>query len=468
MKTLTQQQSIQNFSLEQLSQFRGKLILKQHPEYDEVRKLWNGIFDKKPKLIAQCLNTNDVVQVINFARQNNLLLAIRGGGHNVAGTGSCDEGVVLDLSLMNKVRVSEQEKMVIAQGGCLISDLDRATQQYGLAVPTGIVSHTGIGGLTLGGGFGWTSRKFGLTIDNLVSVELVTADGKIVRASQMENADLFWAIRGGGGNFGVVTEFKFECANVGTDIYSGVIVKPFEDLKQYLKFHRDYVRKMPDEMTIWLVIRQAPPVPFISENMHGRMVVLIPFVYLDNPLDGDKLIQPIRDFGKTIGDGSGIHSYVNWQSAFDGLNSHGARNYWKSHYLKDIDDHCIDQIANYGSSLPSADTEIFIGHLEGAPSRKDPMGTAYSHRYNPFVLNIHTRWQNLSEDQHCLNWVHSFHKDTLAHSQGVYVNFLSNEGRHRVKDAYLPETWNRLLIAKRKWDPENLFRVNQNIISKKN
>jgi len=444
-------------------QLQGELIQPGDSAYDDARKLWNGMFDKRPALIARCATTEDVVHAVNFARQNELRLAIKGGGHNSAGTGSCEGGLLIELSRMNKVEVDEVAKTAKAQGGCLLSELDEATQKAGLAVPSGIISHTGIGGLALGGGYGWISRKYGLTVDNMLSVEMVTAAGQVVRASADENPELFWAVRGGGGNFGVVTEFEFQCAEIGAEFYSGIIVKPFEDLTAYLQFHREYVRKMPDEMTIWMVIRHAPPVPFIPEEMHGKMVVLVPFVWLGDPAEGEALMQPVRDFGKTIGDGSGMHAYLDWQSAFDGLVPHGARNYWKSHHLNELSDDCIDVITKYAAILPTEEVEIFIPHLEGAPSRVSMDAMAFSHRKNPFLLNLHTRWQKEADDERCLQWVNDFHRETQPFSEGVYVNFVTENDKKRVRDAYTKEAWEKLVRIKQRWDPENLFRVNQNI-----
>jgi len=441
----------------------GEVLIPGDPGYDDSRKIWNAMFDRKPAIIVRCSNVNDVIKSVNFGRENDLLIAVKGGGHNSAGTSVCDDGIMIDLSLMQEVKVNANNNTVKVQGGCLLGKVDEVTQKHGLAVSAGIVSHTGAGGLTLGGGFGWISRKYGLTVDNLVSAEIVTADGKIVTASIDENPDLFWALLGGGGNFGIVTTFEFKAANIGTEVLSGPIVKKFEDIKEYIQFHRDFVRTMPDEMTIWMVVRHAPPLPFIPEEFHGKLVVLIPFVWLGDPEEGNKLIQPIRDFKETVGDGSGLNPWTGWQSAFDGLFNHGARNYWKSHHLKGLTDECIETIKEYAETMPSEECEVFIPHMEGAPSRVAPNATAFPHRNTPFVLNIHTRWQNASDDEKCISWARGFHKSTQAYSQGVYVNFLSEEGSDRVKDAYTKEVWEKLVEVKRKWDPQNLFRMNQNI-----
>ena len=442
---------------------KGQVLTPESDNYDESRAIWNGMFDKKPALISRCETDQDVIASVNFARENNLLVAVKGGGHNSAGTASCDDGIMIDLSLMQNVEVDKLKGTAKAQGGCLLGEVDKATQEHGLAVSAGIISHTGVGGLTLGGGLGWISRKHGLSVDNLISADVVTADGRLVKASKDENTDLFWAIRGGGGNFGVVTNFEFQCADIGTEVYSGPIVKKIEDAKDYFKFHREFVKTLPDEMSVWTVMRHAPPLPFIPEEYHGKLVLLIPFVWLGDAEEGERIMQPVRDFCETIGDGSAMHPWVAWQAAFDGLVMHGARNYWKSHQIKELSDGFIDEITKFAISMPSDECEVFIPHMEGAPSRVPADATAYSHRKAPFILNIHTRWQSPSDDEKCLKWARDFHDATRAYSDGVYVNFVSDTDDRRIREAYRPEVWDRLVKAKSKWDPGNLFRMNMNI-----
>jgi FAD/FMN-containing dehydrogenase len=431
--------------------------------YEDARKIWNGIFDKKPAIIARCVGTSDVINAVNFARNNNLLISVKGGGHNSAGTAACDDGLMIDLSLMRRVTVDKQNKTARVDGGALLGDVDSETQLHGLAVSAGIVSHTGVGGLTIGGGFGWLSRKHGLSVDNLISAEVVTAEGKLITASADENPELFWGIRGGGGNFGIVTSFEFKCAEIGTEVYSGLIVKKFEDAKKYMQFHRDYVRTLPNEATVWMVVRHAPPLPFLPDDVHGKMIVAIPFVWLGQPEKGQELINPIREFSASLGEAIGMNPWVGWQATFDGLVAHGARNYWKSHHLQSLSDDCIDNIIEFSSNLPTQECEVFIPHMEGAPSQMPENQTAFAHRKTPFLLNIHTRWQNASDDDRCIGWAKDFHSATSKFARGVYVNFLSQEGEDRVKDAYTPEVWNRLIDVKNKYDPHNLFRMNQNI-----
>ena len=445
------------------SDFRGNVLLPETHGYEQARKIWNGMFDKMPAVIARCIGTSDVIKAVKFARDNDLEISVKGGGHNSAGTAVCDGGLMVDLSLMRRVTVNPDKKTARVDGGCLLGDVDAETQLYGLAVSAGIVSHTGVGGLALGGGFGWISRKYGLSVDNFLSAEVVTASGQLVTASEHENSDLFWGIRGGGGNFGIVTSFEFKCADIGQEVYSGLIVKDFSDAKSYMQFHRDYVRTLPDDMTVWLVVRHAPPLPFLPSDVHGKMVVIVPFVWLGEPEEGEKLIKPIRDTTTTLGEGFGNHPWVVWQSGFDGLVSHGARNYWKSHHLKNLSDDCLDQVIKFAGELPSEECEVFIPHMEGVPSRTNGNGTAFAHRSTPFVLNIHTRWQKPADDERCLKWAREFHAGTQEFASGVYVNFLSQEGEDRIKEAYTEEVWDQLVAVKNKWDPENRFHMNQNI-----
>ena len=292
---------------------------------------------------------------------------------------------------------------------------------------------------------------------------MVTADGKLLTARADENPDLFWGIRGGGGNFGIVTSFEFKCVEIGPKVYSGLIIKKFEDTKTYMQFHRDYVRSLPDEMTAWMVVRHAPPLPFLPTTVHGKMVLVVPFVWLGEEAEGARLVAPIREATASHGETIGMNPWVAWQSGFDGLVEHGARNYWKSHHLKELSDDCIDRVIEFAGSMPSDEIEVFIPHMEGAPSRVSEDETAYAHRYTPFVLNIHTRWRDISDDKKCLAWARDFHSAAEPFAQGVYVNFLSDEGEERVRAAYTPEVWDRLVRVKKKYDPKNLFQMNQNI-----
>jgi FAD/FMN-containing dehydrogenase len=443
---------------------QGDVIQPVDDGYDAARAVWNGAVDKRPAVIVRPSGADGVAAAIAFARENGLVVAVRGGGHNSAGTGVCDDGIVIDLAGMRRVEVNPVAGLVRVQGGALLSDVDAATAAHGLAVPAGIISHTGVGGLTLGGGFGWISRRHGLSIDNLLSAEVITADGRRVVASDAEYPDLFWGLRGGGGNFGVVTEFTFQAASIGTHVYSGLVVKRFADARRYIEFHRDFVRTLPDEATVWMVIRKAPPLPFLPQDVHGQLVVIVPFVYLGDPAEGERLLSPLRTMTPSAGEAIGVNGWTGWQSGFDPLVAHGARNYWKSHHLVGLPDGFVDCALTFAESMPTDQCEIFIPHMEGAPSRVAEDATAFTHRRPPFVFNIHTRWQDKSDDERCLAWVRAFHAETAPFAKGVYVNFISaGEGESRVQEAYSPSVWQRLVQVKTSWDPENIFRVNQNV-----
>lgn len=443
--------------------FRGEVLAAGDAGYDDARAIWNGMFDRRPAVIARCVGAHDVIQAVGFARENDLAISVKGGGHGVAGFASSEGGMMVDLSLMRGVTVDPARKTARVEGGALLGDADAGTQLHGLAVSAGVVSHTGVAGLTLGGGFGWISRKHGFTIDNLLSAQVVTADGRLVTASEKENPDLFWGIRGGGGNFGIVTSFEFKGAEIGTQVYSGMIVKKFEDAKRYIQFHREYVRNLPDEATVWMVIRHAPPLPFLPEEIHGKMVVVVPFVILDDPAKGEEMIRPIREFSEAHGEMIGMHPWSAWQQSFDPLVDHGARNYWKSHHLMDLSDGCTDAILEWAGKMPSPECEVFIPHMEGAPSRVPEEATAFAHRKTPFVMNIHTRWRDAADDGKCMEWARGIHGATTEYAKGVYVNFIADLGEEQAKVAYTPAVWERLVQTKRKWDPGNLFRMNQNI-----
>ena len=306
--------------------FAGEIILPGDSAYESARSIWNAMIDKRPAVIARCAITSDVVRGVNFARDNRLVLAVRGGGHNIAGSALCDAGIVIDLSRMKAAHVAPDTRRVTIEAGATLADLDAATQAHGLATPVGINSTTGIAGLTLGGGFGWLSRKYGLTVDNLESAEVVTAAGEVIRASATEHPDLFWALRGGGGNFGIVTRFEYRLHPVGPDLLSGLVVYPFADAKSILRQYRDFSIKAPDELTVWVVMRQAPPLPFLPADVHGKEVVVLAFLYAGDPARGEAIVDPIRRFGTPVGAHVGVQPFIAWQQAFDPLLTPGARN----------------------------------------------------------------------------------------------------------------------------------------------
>ncbi len=445
------------------SHFKGEIILPNDVAYDDARKIWNAMIDKRPSLIARCATTSDVVRGVDFARDNGILLAIRGGGHNIAGNAICDGGIVIDLSRMKASNVNSDTRRVTIEGGATLNDLDAATLAHGLATPLGINSTTGVAGLTLGGGFGWLSRKYGMTVDNLESAEVVTSAGEIVHASLTEHDDLFWALRGGGGNFGAVTRFEFRLHPVGPDVLSGLIVYPLSQAKSVLEQYRDFIAKAPNELSVWGVLRQAPPLPFLPPEIHGKGMVALAICYAGDPKQGELLIEPLRNFGTPAGEHVGVQPYVAWQQAFDPLLTPGARNYWKSHNLSSLADGLFDLVIEYVEKLPSPQCEIFFGAIGGATERPAPNFTAYAHRDAKFIMNVHSRWEDPADDKRCIDWARSFLNASAPFaSSGVYVNFLTADESSRVRFAY-GLNYDRLTQIKHKYDPDNLFRVNQNI-----
>jgi len=456
--------AISNAAIDKLkSGFEGDVLLPGNEAYESARKIWNAMVDKRPAVIARCATTADVVRGVRFAKENGLLLAIRGGGHNIAGLALCDGGIVVDLSRMKAATVDAVARRGTIEAGATLADFDAATQAHGLATPVGINSTTGLAGLTLGGGFGWLSRRYGMTIDNLLSAEVVTADGSVVRASATEQPDLFWALRGGGGNFGVVTRFEFRLHPVGPNLLSGLIVYSMSEAKSVLRQYRDFIAKAPEALNVWTVMRKAPPLPFLPASVHGTDILALALIHSGDPKEGEALIAPLRKFGKPLGEHVGVQPYVNWQKAFDPLLEPGARNYWKSHNLTKIEDGLVDAVIDAIRKLPSPQCEIFFGAVGGATARPAPDSTAYPSRDAQFVMNVHGRWESAADDQRCIGWARDFFKASAPFAgSGAYVNFLTADETDRVRSAYGPN-FTRLAQVKRKYDPSNFFRVNQNI-----
>ena len=443
--------------------FKGEILLPGDGAYDSARQIWNAMIDKRPAIIARCVTTSDVVRAVNFARDNRLLLAVRGGGHHIAGNALCNDGLVIDLSKMKAALVDPAARRVTVEGGATLADLDAATQTHGLATQVGINSTTGIAGLTLGGGFGWLSRKYGMTVDNLESAEVVTATGEVVRASATEHPDLFWALRGGGGNFGVVTRFEFRLHPVGPNVLSGLIVYPFSEAKRVLQQYRDFLVTAPDELAVWTVLRKAPPLPFLPREVYGTKIIALALIYAGDPKEGEPFIEPLRRFGTLLGEHVGLQPYVAWQQTFDPLLTAGARNYWKSHNLSMLEDGLFDAIIDYAGKFPSPQCEIFIAAIGGATARPAPDSAAYAHRDATFVMNVHSRWENQEDDKRCIGWARDFFDASTPFANGgAYVNFLTADEGDRVRAAYGP-SYEHLARVKRRYDPENLFRMNQNI-----
>lgn len=445
------------------SKVRGELLAPSDPGFDAARRIWNAMIDRKPGLIVRCAGVADVMRSVALARDHGLLVSVRGAGHGIAGNAVCDGGLMIDLSAMKSVRVNPETRRAYVEPGATLADFDHEAQAFGLATPLGINSTTGVAGLTLGGGFGWLTRKYGMTVDNLVSAEVITAEGKRVQASAQENPDLFWAVRGGGGNFGVVTLFEFALHPVGPELLSGLIVYPFAQAGDMLSKYREFADRIPEELNVWAVLRQAPPLPFLPENVHGKVVALFPFIYIGDIEAGRRAIEPLRAFGQPVGEHFGPQPFAAWQKVFDPLLTPGARNYWKSHNLSDLRDGAIDSVIEYAGRLPGPQCEIFIALVSGQANRVSKEAAAYAHRDAKFVLNVHTRWDKPEDDKACISWAREFFEATAPYATGgVYVNFLTQDESDRTRAAYGPN-YDRLVQLKRKYDPTNLFRLNQNI-----
>jgi FAD/FMN-containing dehydrogenase len=444
-------------------EFEGQVILPGDVDYDGARRIWNAMVDKHPAVIARCATTSDVVRAVNFARAGGLVIAVRGGGHNIAGTAVCEDGLVIDLSQMKAAHVDPQARRVTIEAGATLADLDASSQVHGLAAPVGINSTTGVAGLTLGGGFGWLSRKHGMTVDNLESAEVVTASGQVVRASATEHPDLFWALRGGGGNFGVVTRFEFRLHPVGPDVLAGLIVYPLSEANSVLRQYREFAARAPESLSVWAVMRPAPPLPFLPESAHGKGILALALMYAGDPEQGEPLIEPLRRFGVPLGEHVGVQPFAAWQQVFDPLLTPGARNYWKSHNFTRLEDGLFDSVLGFAETMPSPECEIFLAAIGGATTRPAPDSAAYSQRDTRFVMNVHARWANPADDARCIAWARDFFIATAPFATGgVYVNFLTADEADRVRAAYGPN-YLRLAHVKRKYDPVNLFRMNQNI-----
>ncbi len=442
---------------------RGQLLQPSDAGYDEARTIWNAMIDRRPAVIVRCAGTADVLASVAFARNHGLPLAVRGGGHNIAGSALCDDGLVVDLSAMKSVRIDPDRRRAYVEGGATLRDFDHEAQAFGLATPLGINSTTGVAGLTLGGGFGWLSRTRGLAVDNLLSADIVVADGRRLHVSATEFPDLFWAIRGGGGNFGVVTVFEFQLHPVGPDVTAGLIVFPLQQAAGVMRQYRDFVDGMGDDLTVWAVLRKAPPLPFLPPAAHGSdMLALALFSPLQPDAVQDALAR-LRGFGQPLGEHVGAMPYRAWQQAFDPLLAPGARNYWKSHNFTTLSDQAIDTVVAYAAKLPSPQCEIFLGLLGGKAGAPAPDATAYPHRSALYAMNVHTRWDHPADDNTCIGWAREFFAAAAPYaSGGVYVNFLTQDEGERIADAY-GGNYARLAQIKAQYDPDNLFRSNQNI-----
>jgi FAD/FMN-containing dehydrogenase len=442
----------------------GSLIRRGDPGYEEARAVWNAMIDKKPALIARCTGAADVKRSLDFARRHGLLFSVRGAGHNIAGSALVDGGLTIDLSQMRNVELDLDAGTARVEPGATLGDVDAATLPHGQAIPVGINSTTGIAGLTLGGGFGWLSRKYGLTIDSLLSADVLTADGREIRASEDENADLFWGLKGGGGNFGIVTSFEFKLNPAGPELLCGLIVHPHSAAGDVLRFYREFTAGAPDDLTLWAVLRAAPPLPFLPEEVHGTDVLVLAFVYAGDPAEGERVIEPVTAFGQPHAIHMGPMPFVDFEQAFDPLLTPGARNYWKSHNFASLQDGLIDLLVDSAAGLPSPQSEIFLAQVGGAAARIPADSSAYPHRDAAFVMNVHTRWEGAENDERCVSWARNFFDASGAFATGgVYLNFVSEaEDAARVSAAY-GANYEKLRQLKAKYDPDNVFRTNLNV-----
>jgi FAD/FMN-containing dehydrogenase len=403
------------------TKLRGELVMPQHAHYDEVRAIWNGMFDKRPTLIGRCTGAADVIEAVDFARKNELLVAVRGGGHNVAGTSVCDDGLVIDLSPMRAVHIDLKRRTARVQGGATLGDLDHETQAFGLATPGGVVSTTGVAGLTLGGGIGWLSRKYGLAADNLLSVDVVTAAGRLVTASARENPDLFWGVRGGGGNFGIVTSFEFQLHQIGREVLFGPTVYRISDAADVLRHYREFARKAPRECCVWADLLTAPPLPFLPERYHGTKVLSLMQCYVGDIRAGEEVLASLRGYGEPIGDAVAPTLYTVAQSILDPMYVKGARNYWKVHNFADLPDPAIEALVEMAATVPTPQSDLLIAQVGGAISDTAPDATAYPHRDTAFVVTPGARWDDANDDPRCLTWLRAGSEALSKHASGGHM-----------------------------------------------
>jgi FAD/FMN-containing dehydrogenase len=451
----------------QVPGFRGNVVTPDHDAYDGARAVWNGTVDRRPRLVARCGGTADVAAAVRFARHRNLEVAVRGGGHNVAGTAVCDDGVVIDLSAMRAVVVDPVERTALVQGGALWGDVDHETQVYGLATTGGIVGHTGVGGLSLGGGVGWLMRKHGLTVDNLLAAEVVTADGDILRVSADDHPDLFWALRGGGGNFGVVTSFRFTLHPVGPTVIAGPVFWAAEDTTDVLRFYRDFAAEAPDELGNVVRLGTIPPLPVISEALHFRPAVAVASCYAGPVEDGERTVRALRQFGTPLVDLIGPTRYVDHQASLDDTVPHGWHYYWKATNLTALSDDVIGIVSEHAYAATSPRSYAAMFHMGGAVARTPRDATAYPGRDVEHNIIIDAAWlpeQHATVGPPETVWARRFVGALQPHRAGVYVNFLdSDDDASRVHEAYGDDTYRRLADVKAKYDPENVFHLNKNI-----
>ena len=442
---------------------RGYVVGPGDPSYEIDRKIWNGSFDRRPAIILRCLGVSDVIAAVKFGKASGLPVAVRSGGHSFPGLSMADGALVIDLSLMKGIRVDPERWTARVQAGALLGDLDKETQAFGLAVPSGIVTHTGVAGLTLGGGIGWIMRRHGLSIDQLLSVDLVTTDGEFVQASADRNADLFWGVRGGGGNFGIVTEFEFRCVPLGTHVLAGPVFWPMEQSPKLLRFYRDWVADAPDELMTIVVHRKAPPLPFVPVELHGKPVVSVVCCWAGDVESGQRFVRPLKEFGSPVLDLCVPKPFVMHQAMFDPSFPPGRWYYFKSCDVAELNDDIIDITVDHSLRISSPLTAFPIWQMGGAVSRVSDDETAFNGRSAGFTYNIGASTETSAGFAEERQWVQEFWSALRPWHEGVYVNFLGDEGAERVRQSYGSKKYERLQALKQKYDPDNFFRINQNI-----
>ncbi|MGW8285951.1 MAG: FAD-binding oxidoreductase [Candidatus Deferrimicrobiaceae bacterium] len=443
---------------------RGPMFLPGDVGYEESRTVWNAMIDKKPAFVVRCLGSADVIACVRFAIENDILLCIKGGGHNIAGLATADGAMMLDMSLMRGVWVNTQGKVAHAQAGCMLGDVDRETQVHGLAAVLGFVSLTGIAGLTLGGGFGYLTRRWGWTSDTVVGMDVVTAGGRLVRANADENADLFWGLRGGGGNFGVVTGIDYALYPVGPEIVGGPVAWPATEAARVLELYRTLAESAPPELTLVAMMRPAPPAPWLPKEVHGKPIVALLACYSGDPGEGEKTVASIKSFGKPIGDAIMRRPYTQMQSLLDGAAPKGRRYYWKSEYLSSIEPALCERVIEHAARIQSPHSAVFLFQLGGALNHVDEEHSPVGNRDARYVLNVAGSWEHAAEDAVNIEWARNAWNDMKSFSTGgTYINFLTeDEGQERIKAA-LGKGLERLAEVKAKWDSQNVFRTNRNI-----
>jgi FAD/FMN-containing dehydrogenase len=446
-----------------LAGLRGEVVYPGDAAYDEHRQVWNGSIDRHPAVIARCAGVADVIDAVRFAREQDLVVAVRSGGHSFPGLSVCDDGMVIDLGLMKGVRVDPRNRTVRAQAGVLLGELDRETQAFGCAVPAGIVTHTGLAGLTLGGGIGWIMRKYGLTIDQLLSADVVTADGAHVVASETENPELFWGIRGGGGNFGIVTEFEFRLNPLGPEVVAGPVFWPAEDAPAVLRFYRDWIAECPDELMTIVVQRRMPALRVVPPDLVGKRIIAVAACHAGPIDDGSRVMQPLKGFGRPILDLCQPKPYVVHQAMFDPSFRHGCWYYVRSCDVAELTDDVIDVVVEHGSRITSPISSVALWQMGGAVARVPEGATAFNGRHAGFTFNINGNSETAEGFEAERRWARDYWSALAPHHTSVYVNFLMEEGEERVRQAYGPEKYDRLKALKRRYDPTNVFRLNQNI-----